>query len=182
MGALILGVTLLFALLFFLHWYSSASPSSLWRVLKWGALAIGVVLVVFLLLRGGLQFLWVAAAFLVPWFLRIRGMRNWMRAAAPKSSGQNSTVRTRFVAMELDHDTGAMDGEVLEGPQAGQHLSDLDLDALIDLLHLAANSDSQSALVLQSYLDRVHGDKWRDRAAAAGAGGWDGMRLEQLEY
>ncbi|MEE2688276.1 MAG: DnaJ domain-containing protein [Pseudomonadota bacterium] len=169
MGVLILGITLLFALLFFLRWYSSASPSSLWRVLKWGGLVVGIVLVGFLLLRGGLQFLWVAAAFLVPWFLRIRGMRNWMRAAAPKSSGQTSTVRTRLVAMQLDHDTGAMDGEVLEGPYAGQRLSDLDLDDLIDLLHLAVNSDSQSALVLQSYLDRVYGDKWRDRAARAGA-------------
>ena len=71
--------------------------------------------------------------------------------------------------MQLDHDTGAMDGEVLEGPYAGQRLSHLDLEDLIDLLHLAVNSDSQSALVLQSYLDRVYGDKWRDRTATAGA-------------
>ena len=169
MGALILGVALLVALLFFLRWYSTAPPPSLWRVLKWGGLTIAIVLVGFLLLRGGLQFLWIAAAFLVPWFLRMRGMRNWARAAKPKASGQTSTVRTRFVAMELDHDTGDMDGEVLEGPYAGRRLSDLDIDALLEILHVSASADMQSTQVLQSYLDRLYGDEWRDRARAAGS-------------
>jgi len=155
--------------LFFLKWYSTAPPASLWRVLKWGGLAVSIVLVGFLMLRGGFQFLWFAAAFLVPWLLRMRGMRNWVRAAKPKASGQTSTVRTRFVAMELDHDTGDMDGEVLEGPYAGQRLSDLDVDALLEILHVSAGADSQSAQVLQSYLDRVHGDEWRERAGAAGS-------------
>ena len=170
MGALILGVALLVALLFFLKWYSTAPPpASLWRVLKWGGLAISIVLVGFLLLRGGFQFLWFAAAFLVPWFLRMRGMRNWVRAAKPKASGQTSTVRTRFVAMELDHDTGDMDGEVLEGPYAGRRLSDLDIDALLEILNVSAGADTQSAQVLQSYLDRIYGDEWRDQAGAAGS-------------
>ena len=62
MGALILGVALLVALLFFLKWYSTAPPASLWRVLKWGGLAISIVLVGFLLLRGGFQFLWVCGS------------------------------------------------------------------------------------------------------------------------
>ncbi|PPR61627.1 MAG: hypothetical protein CFH10_01099 [Alphaproteobacteria bacterium MarineAlpha4_Bin2] len=170
MGALILGVALLVAFLLFLRWCSLASPASLWRVLKWGGVAIGIILISFLLLRGGLQFLWAASVFLVPWLLRLRGLRNWARAASPKSSGQNSKVRTRFIAMELDHDTGSMDGEVLEGPYAGRRLSDLDLDSLMDLLNHTIKNDSQSAQVLQSYLDRIHGDDWRDRAGSGGSG------------
>ena len=71
--------------------------------------------------------------------------------------------------MELDHDTGDMDGEVLEGPYAGQRLSNLDVDALLEILHVSAGADTQSAQVLQSYLDRVHGDEWRERAGAAGS-------------
>ena len=76
MGALILGIGLLIGLIVFLKWYSTASPEALWKVLRWGGVTIAIVLGLFLLLRGGLQFLWIAAAFLLPWFLRLRGMRN----------------------------------------------------------------------------------------------------------
>jgi hypothetical protein len=141
------------------------------KVLKWGGLTIGGLLVLFMLLRGGFQFLWIAAAFLIPYLLRRRGMRGWAQASKPRTEGQRSTVRTRFVAMELDHDTGDMDGEILEGPHRGRRLSDLDLDSLLDLLHLAYNEDSQSAQVIQSYLDRVHGDEWQERAGEAGSAG-----------
>lgn len=171
MGAMILGIALLVALVFFLRWYATAPPSDLLKVLKWGGLTIGGLLVLFMLLRGGFQFLWIAAAFLIPYLLRRRGMRGWAQASKPRTEGQRSTVRTRFVAMELDHDTGDMDGEILEGPHRGRRLSDLDLDSLLDLLHLAYNEDSQSAQVIQSYLDRVHGDEWQERAGEAGSAG-----------
>ena len=171
MGTMILGIALLVALVFFLRWYATAPPSDLLKVLKWGGLTIGGLLVLFMLLRGGFQFLWIAAAFLIPYLLRRRGMRGWAQASKPRTEGQRSTVRTRFVAMELDHDTGDMDGEIIEGPHRGRRLSDLDLDSLLDLLHLAYNEDSQSAQVIQSYLDRVHGDEWQERAGEAGSAG-----------
>ena len=171
MGTMILGIALLVALVFFLRWYATAPPSDLLKVLKWGGLTIGGLLVLFMLLRGGFQFLWIAAAFLIPYLLRRRGMRGWAQASKPRTEGQRSTVRTRFVAMELDHDTGDMDGEVLEGPHRGKRLSDLDLDSLLDLMHLAYNEDSQSAQVIQSYLDRVHGDEWQEHAEEAGSAG-----------
>ena len=171
MGTMILGIALLVVLVFFLRWYATAPPSDLLKVLKWGGLTIGGLLVLFMLLRGGFQFLWIAAAFLIPYLLRRRGMRGWAQASKPRTEGQRSTVRTRFVAMELDHDTGDMDGEVLEGPHRGKRLSDLDLDSLLDLLHLAYNEDSQSAQVIQSYLDRVHGDEWQEHAEEAGSAG-----------
>ena len=171
MGTMILGIALLVALVYFLRWYATAPPSDLLKVLKWGGLTIGGLLVLFMLLRGGFQFLWIAAAFLIPYLLRRRGMRGWAQASKPRTEGQRSTVRTRFVAMELDHDTGDMDGEILEGPHRGKRLSDLDLDSLLDLLHLAYNEDSQSAQVIQSYLDRVHGDEWQEHAEEAGSAG-----------
>lgn len=171
MGALILGIALLVALVFFLRWYATAPPGDLLKVLKWGGLTIGGLIVLFLLLRGGFQFLWIATVFLIPYLLRRRGMRGWAQASKPRAEGQRSTVRTRFVAMELDHDTGEMDGEILEGPYRGRRLSDLDLDSVLDLLHLAHNEDAQSAQVIQSYLDRVHGDEWQERAGEAGRAG-----------
>ena len=92
------------------------------------------------------------------------GYAEFCAGVEARAGGQRSTVRTRFVSMELDHDTGEMDGDILEGPYAGRRLSDLDVDSLLDLLHAAASADAQSAQVLQSYLDRMHGDEWRERA------------------
>ena len=44
---------------------------------------------------------------------------------AKKSPGQTSSVRTKVLAMELDHDSGDMDGEILTGPFSSRKLSDL---------------------------------------------------------
>ena len=57
--------------------------------------------------------------------------------------------------MTLDHDTGDMDGEVLEGGFEDRLLSQLSLDELLALLNECQQSDSESAALLQVYLDRT---------------------------
>ncbi len=74
---------------------------------------------------------------------------------ATPSAGRTSEVRTAGIAMTLDHDTGAMDGEVLTGPFEGARLSELDPEELLDLLDQFAD-DPDTAGLLQSYLDH-HG-------------------------
>ena len=71
--------------------------------------------------------------------------------------------------MTLDHASGRMDGTVREGPFAERLLSELQLPQLLRMLELYQDSDAQSAAVLTAYLDREHGEDWRD-AVAAGAG------------
>ena len=70
--------------------------------------------------------------------------------------------------MVLDHATGAMDGTVLEGPRQGKRLSELPLDALLDLLAVCYREDGQSAAVLEAYLDRSYED-WREQAGVGDA-------------
>lgn len=75
---------------------------------------------------------------------------------ATPSAGARSAVTTDALAMTLDHDTGAMDGEVLTGRFAGRMLSELsveDLQALLDEL----GEDEDSAALLIAYLDRRGG-------------------------
>jgi hypothetical protein len=84
-------------------------------------------------------------------------------AGAGTTGPQVSSIRTRFLAMRLDHATGAMDGEVLSGPFAGHRLPDLDLDSLLRMLELYRESDGQSASLLETYLDRERGVDWRNR-------------------
>ncbi len=81
-----------------------------------------------------------------------------------KTKGQKSRVQTRMLAMELDHDSGAMDGEVLEGEFKGRRLSELNRESLLALLRACRRVADQSGPLLEAYLDRTVRD-WR---AAAG--------------
>lgn len=87
---------------------------------------------------------------------------------ARKSSGQQSRVRTVYLEMLLDHDTGEMDGVVLKGRNRGEQLSKLGRAALFELLAECQTEDQQSAQLLAAYLDRMDPD-WRDHAGT-GAG------------
>ena len=86
-------------------------------------------------------------------------------ASQPRRSGQTSTIRTEFLEMVLDHDSGEMSGTVLTGQHKGQHLNDMTLEALLGLL-LECQADSDSQQVLEAYLDR-HQESWREQASAS---------------
>ena len=99
----------------------------------------------------------------LPTFQRIYRQFKSARPEAGKSTGQQSTVETRFVRMTLDHDTGEMNGNVLEGRFAGNELQELSLEQLVALLAECAREDEESAALLRAYLDREHGEDWEER-------------------
>lgn len=96
-------------------------------------------------------------------FMHLKRAGNWfqrMTTGQAPASGQTSELNTRFFAMTLDHDSGHMDGRVLEGRFEGRMLSDLSLESLQALLsEVAADADSEN--VLRAYLDRNH-EGWSD--------------------
>lgn len=175
----ILGVALLAGLLLAGRWFASADPKLLTRVLKWIAIGAIVLVAVFFLVTGRLAWAFIALPALLPWFLRMRSVaraaKNFSRMSAAMAGGggtapgQASDLKTRFLRMSLDHASGVMSGEVIDGPYAGRSLDGMTEDELIDLLGTCQAEDPSSAQVLEAYLDRVHPD-WRQRAAA-GAGG-----------
>ena len=177
----VLGIALLAGLLLTARWFAAADPKTLARVLKWLAFILIVGVVVFMALTGRLAWALFVLPALLPWFLRLRALartaKNFARMAggARAATGHSSEVETRFLRMALDHDSGAMDGEVIDGAYSGRRLGEMALDELVDLLRTCRTEDEQSAQVLEAYLDRVHPD-WRQRAEAgersgAGAGG-----------
>ncbi|MEL6289177.1 MAG: molecular chaperone DnaJ [Pseudomonadota bacterium] len=85
--------------------------------------------------------------------------------------GQVSQVRTRFIDMMLDHETGEMTGAVLSGAFAGRSLDQLTAEERIDLL-AELQSDPQSAQVYEAWLDRAEPD-WRENWGFAGDGSAD---------
>ena len=89
---------------------------------------------------------------------------------ARRGRGQTSRVRSAFLEMELDHDTGAMRGRILAGRHEGVWLDALETTTLVGLL---PEIDEESRALLAAYLDR-RTPGWREHAqgdAAAGQGG-----------
>jgi DnaJ-domain-containing protein 1 len=84
--------------------------------------------------------------------------------------------------MELDHDTGAMQGRILAGPYEGQSLDTLSVTTLLGLL---PQIDEESGALLAAYLDRRE-PGWREHAqggASAGSGARrSGKMTEQEAY
>ena len=78
--------------------------------------------------------------------------------------------------MTLEHDTGVLRGTVLQGQFEGRLLEEMSVEEIVALLHECRVNDPQSADVIETYLDRVHGAEWRgdsgggDAGAAAGDG------------
>lgn len=182
------GILIAIGFIFLLRWYSTGDPKRILKILTWTGIAFALIVGLLLLLTGRLNFLWVALLGLLPWLLRgmqfaraafwLNSLRQRAKAARGPSGGQSSTVNTRFVQMTLDHDTGAMEGVVNEGPFAGRALSSMSLDELVALLRQAAAEDEHSAQVLQAYLDRTRGADWQEQAGAgaAGTGGYGSAR------
>jgi hypothetical protein len=77
-----------------------------------------------------------------------------------KSAGQKSRVSASQLSMELDHDTGNMDGEVLAGPFKGRKLSQLPLSELQRFHAQCRAANDQSLPLLEAWLDRTQGE-WR---------------------
>jgi hypothetical protein len=185
LGALILGV------LWFLHWFRRTPPQRVAKSLRRAALYGAIGLVVVLVATGRLNPLFAALAAAIPFVIRgvnllrmlpaiqqvlrmlgIQGIPGVSSGGNPGSSGGTSTINTRFLEMSLDHDSGRMDGLVLEGEYRGRRLSEIDLDQLMELLAVCRAHDPRSAALLEAYLDRVHGERWREGAETGGQGGF----------
>ncbi len=167
MGSLIFGLVVLALGLLALNAFTKVNAHKAATVLKagggLGALALAGVLGA----RGRLD---VA----IPLGLTGLGLLGWLPWSMPglgarmrKSAGQTSRVRSAFVEMELDHDTGAMRGRVLAGPHEGKELDRLDLATLIGFL---AEIDEESRALLMAYLDR-RDPRWREHAQGDAAAG-----------
>ena len=145
------GLLVLVLALWALHVVSKVDPRIGARVLKasGGLLALG--LAVFLGLRGEI-------AVAIPLGIFGLGLLGWMPFGpagfsdrAKKSGGQTSQVRSAYLEMELDHDSGAMRGRITAGRHQGVALDRLDVRNLAGLL---SEFDEESRALLVAYLDR----------------------------
>ncbi len=65
--------------------------------------------------------------------------------------------------MSLDHASGVMSGTIKKGAHSGEELKNLSIKELVDLYKEVCAVDTDSAQLLEAYLDRTFKDKWRDQ-------------------
>ena len=175
MPAILLALVLLAALGLGFAWFLRANPSTVARRLRIGLTLLGGLGAAGLLVVG-VRFL---PSFLPELFglvgivltgLIARALRQ--RASSGFSTpgtGKRTEARTSFLEAWIDHATGDVGGTVLQGRFAGRLLDGLSDNELLEL-HDECGSDPDSRKVLESYLDRRLGARWRQERQAPPAG------------
>src|SRR6266705_2214790 len=125
------GFAILGGFLLLIYLFVNADPARLARGLKVSGIVIAVLAVATLAVSGRLAALLMPLAMLMPLLIRVRSVLDRYR---PPSGGQSSKVETPFLRMNLDHDTGTMEGTILRGRFAGMRLEELGPADLLSLL------------------------------------------------
>jgi hypothetical protein len=174
MPTLIAGAVAVIFLYMLLQMFRAANPAVLARSLKIVGGVIALAIAAFVGFRGELAVaipIGIFGAGLLGWspfgvgsFANIGGFFSGLGAP---SAGQSSKVRSQYLEMSLDHDSGQMAGRFMAGPNAGRTLDEFDLDALTAMI---PGFDAESVTLLESYLDRRF-PAWREPAQGNAAGG-----------
>ncbi|HSH41944.1 MAG TPA: hypothetical protein VK973_07460 [Arenicellales bacterium] len=181
MARLLLLFIVVVAAVLFVHWLMNEDPKVVAAKLRRGALWVGGGLLLLLAVTGRLHWLFAVLGAAAPFVGRALSLLRYVpllsqlyshfqNAQSAKAAGAGgnpgganaSHVRSRFLHMTLDHDSGEMDGEILQGDHQGRRLSQLPLSDLLTLLEQYRRQDDDSAALLQAFLDRYH-DDWEEQ-------------------
>jgi hypothetical protein len=167
MPALIAGAVAVILLYSLLQMFRAANPIVLARAIKIGGGVVALAVAAFIGVKGELAValpLGIFGAGLLGWspfgasgFRSIGGL---FGSSTKRSPGQASRVRSQFLDMTLDHDSGSLTGQIMAGPNAGHSLDEFDLPQLTAMV---SGFDAESVSLLESYLDRRF-PAWRQDA------------------
>jgi hypothetical protein len=167
MPTLIAGVVAVILLYALLQMFRAANPVVLARSIKIGGGVVALAVAAFTGIKGELAVaipLGIFGAGLLGWspfgpsgFSSIGGL---FGSRTKRSPGQVSQVRSQFLDMALDHDSGELTGRIVAGAHAGRSLDEFDLPQLAAMM---TGFDAESVSLLESYLDRRF-PAWRQDA------------------
>jgi hypothetical protein len=183
MPEILIGIAVLVGILIFFQLFISASPRALANALRLtgvGALAVTAA-VLFYLRQMTFGFVaasmawglytqghvwpsgWPGRGFPFLWWFPTGGSSRGSRRPRGRGpqAGQTSRVATAWLEIELNHDTGEMQGLVLQGKYARRTLASLPPANLLALYGEAGSADPETARLLEAYLDRRLGPEWR---------------------
>ncbi|RUT28600.1 molecular chaperone DnaJ [Arsenicitalea aurantiaca] len=187
MGYLLAASVGLFALYFIVRWIGKTDIRTLASSLRWigggVALFLGVILSI-----GGRAGIGSMLAFGGVALLRQAWQQRHNSKPLGVGSDTVSTVRSRYIRMQLDHDTGEVWGEIVAGSMKGTDLDALDEDGTRHFIE-EITGDADSVSLLETYLDANRAG-WREylgrgdgEAGQTGTSGASGLmdRAQALE-
>lgn len=127
-------------------------------------------LLLLMVITGRAHWLFAIIGAAIPWLQRFAVLRQlWNsvkggQGSSPSSKGE-STVKSAYLEMRLDHETAEMDGTILKGQFQGSKLSELELQQLQQLWS-QYSTDSDSRNLLQAYLEFRFPEQWREGLSA----------------
>jgi DnaJ-domain-containing protein 1 len=159
MPTLIAGIVAVILLYSLLQMFRAANPVVLARAIKIGGGVVALAVAAFTGIKGELAVaipLGIFGAGLLGWSpFGASGFGNIGRmfggSGTQRSPGQTSQVRSQFLDMTLEHDSGELSGQIVAGPYAGHSLGEFDLRQLTAMI---SGFDAESVALLESYLDR----------------------------
>ncbi len=131
--------------------------------------------ILFLAFTGRLHPIFALLGAALPFVVRIVGL--FMRGAQLASVFRNasrlfgsttstprdsSEIKTSFIHMKLEHATGSMDGQILQGQHEGKKISGLSIEEIKEIL-IEIESDSDSVNLMHAYLERER-PEWEEGA------------------
>jgi hypothetical protein len=168
---LLIGAFALVLLLILMHGFARADPKAMAKGARYLGAGALVLAAAFFLVRGIVPAAVLLGSMAYGVFTGGRmwpgGWPHWQfpHSGGPRRpTGQTTRVATDWVDMELDHDTGEMRGRVLKGAFSGQSLNQLTDDDALRFYAEAGAADSETARLLEAYLDRRLGADWRTKA------------------
>lgn len=161
-GYLVLGVALAIGLSMIVRGLRGASSAQAARWL-WQSLVLASIAVALFFLATGRP-----AYAVVPALGVLVGLLGWLIDAALGPKKPNSSkVNTKFLRLTLDHRSGQVTGDIVDGPFAGRRIESLRVDELVDLMVYYRREDEPSERLIEAYLDRTS-PTWRKRYGADG--------------
>ena len=140
------------------------------RSVRWIVGGLTAAITAFLLLRGQVAIASVTgyAAFSI---LKFGRLGPWSFESDEPSEDNQSSVRSRFITMTLDHDAGTVEGRVIAGAFRGADLMELGEIETRQLLD-EVSGDPDSLALLETWLDKNRAG-WREYFAAQDSGSAD---------
>jgi len=151
-----------------LAWLISTPTADRPKIIKQLGLFGGTALLCLLALLGKMHWLFALVSALFVWISRaLTALSLWqifksLRGRSGKP-GQSSNVKTDFLHMSLDHESGELRGKVIKGKFMGRQLNELDLDELQELCEECEVSDPHSLNLLEAWIARFHGTSRKQR-------------------